>query len=117
MDNDVATLGALMSETHNPASMDLDTLSTLEMVTLFNQQDHLVPQAIRHELPAIAAAVDLAAAALAAGGRLIYLGAGTSGRLGVLDAAECPPTFQIEHGRIIALIAGGDAALRRSSEG
>ncbi len=116
-DNDVATLGALMSETRNPDSMNLDTLTTLEMVTLFNQQDHLVPQAIRPELPAIAAAVDLAAAALAAGGRLIYLGAGTSGRLGVLDAAECPPTFGVPHGVVVGLIAGGPGALLKAVEG
>ncbi|MEA9392438.1 N-acetylmuramic acid 6-phosphate etherase [Acerihabitans sp. TG2] len=117
MDNDVAKLGALVSETRNPASMNLDTLTTLEMVTLFNQQDHLVPQAISHQLPAIAAAVDLAAAALAAGGRLIYLGAGTSGRLGVLDAAECPPTFGVPSGLVVGLIAGGPGALLHAVEG
>ncbi|NDL65719.1 N-acetylmuramic acid 6-phosphate etherase [Acerihabitans arboris] len=117
MDNDVATLGALVSETRNPASMDLDRLSTLQMVGLFNQQDRLVPDAIGRELPAIAEAVDLAAAALAAGGRLIYIGAGTSGRLGVLDAAECSPTFGVPHGVVVGLIAGGPGALLKAVEG
>ncbi|WP_410013986.1 N-acetylmuramic acid 6-phosphate etherase [Sodalis sp. C49] len=117
MNNDVATLGALVSETRNPASMNLDMLSTLQMVTLFNQQDRLVPEAIGRELPAIAGAVDLAAAALAAGGRLIYLGAGTSGRLGVLDAAECPPTFGVPEGMVVGLIAGGPGALLKAVEG
>lgn len=117
MDNDVASLGALVSETRNPSSMNLDTLSTLEMMTLFNQQDRLVPEAIGRELPAIAAAADLAAAALAAGGRLIYIGAGTSGRLGVLDAAECPPTFGVPHGLVVGLIAGGPGALLKAVEG
>ncbi len=74
-------LGALVSETRHPDSMALDSLSTLEMVRLFNQQDKLVPEAIASELPAVAAAIDRAAQALGAGGRLIYLGAGTSGRL------------------------------------
>lgn len=110
-------LGALVSETRNPATMGLDEMSTLEMVSCFNREDRKVPEAIGKVLPAIAQAVDLAAAALKAGGRLIYLGAGTSGRLGVLDASECPPTFGVPHGMVIGLIAGGPGALLKAVEG
>ncbi|HAT3805526.1 TPA: N-acetylmuramic acid 6-phosphate etherase, partial [Serratia marcescens] len=108
---------ALVSETRNPATMGLDEMSTLEMVRCFNQEDRKVPEAIEKVLPAIAQAVDLAAAALKAGGRLIYLGAGTSGRLGVLDASECPPTFGVPHGVVVGLIAGGPGALLKAVEG
>ncbi|EHD20551.1 MULTISPECIES: N-acetylmuramic acid 6-phosphate etherase [Brenneria] len=117
MNSGVFHLGKLVSETRNPATMDLDKLSTLEMMRAFNQEDQKVPEAIRQVLPAIADAVDLATAALQAGGRLIYLGAGTSGRLGVLDAAECPPTFGVPHGLVIGLIAGGPGALLNAVEG
>lgn len=110
-------LGALVSETRNPATMALDEMTTLEMVTCFNEEDRKVPQAIQRVLPEIAQAVDLAAAAFKAGGRLIYLGAGTSGRLGVLDASECPPTFGVPHGMVIGLIAGGPGALLKAVEG
>ncbi|CAJ0993761.1 N-acetylmuramic acid 6-phosphate etherase [Sodalis praecaptivus] len=110
-------LGALVSETRHPDSMALDSLSTLEMVRLFNQQDKQVPEAIASELPAVAAAIDRAAQALGAGGRLIYLGAGTSGRLGVLDASECPPTFGVPPDKVIGLIAGGPGALLKAVEG
>jgi len=110
-------LGALVSETRNPATMGLDEMSTLEMVSCFNREDRKVPEAIEKVLPAIAEAVELAAAALKAGGRLIYLGAGTSGRLGVLDASECPPTFGVPHGRVVGLIAGGPGALLKAVEG
>lgn len=110
-------LGALVSETRHPDSMALDALSTLEMVTLFNQQDRLVPEAISTELPAVAAAIDCAAQALSAGGRLIYLGAGTSGRLWVLDVSEIPPTFGVPPDRVIGLIAGGPGALLKAAEG
>ncbi|SQJ12208.1 N-acetylmuramic acid 6-phosphate etherase [Serratia rubidaea] len=110
-------LGALVSETRNPETMMLDEMSTLEMVTCFNREDRKVPQAIAAVLPEIAQAVDLAAAALQAGGRLIYLGAGTSGRLGVLDASECPPTFGVPHGVVVGLIAGGPGALLKAVEG
>ncbi|MFA3779981.1 N-acetylmuramic acid 6-phosphate etherase [Yersinia sp. 1652 StPb PI] len=110
-------LGALISESRNPATMELDKLSTLEMLTCFNDEDRKVPEAIRLVLPAIAQAVDLAAESLKQGGRLIYLGAGTSGRLGVLDASECPPTFGVPHGRVIGLIAGGPGALFKAVEG
>ncbi|MCX0501356.1 N-acetylmuramic acid 6-phosphate etherase [Erwinia billingiae] len=110
-------LGALVSETRNPETMDLDNLSTLEMVTKFNQQDATVAEAVRLTLPDVAKAVDAAAASLSTGGRLIYLGAGTSGRLGVLDASECPPTFGVPHGLVVGVIAGGPGALLKAVEG
>ncbi|MCA6972101.1 N-acetylmuramic acid 6-phosphate etherase [Pectobacterium carotovorum] len=117
MDGENLNLGKLISETRNPATMALDQLSTLEMMHAFNQEDRKVPEAIALVLPAIAEAVDLAAASLQEGGRLIYLGAGTSGRLGVLDASECPPTFGVPHGLVIGLIAGGPGALLKAVEG
>ncbi|MEY4475741.1 MAG: N-acetylmuramic acid 6-phosphate etherase [Pseudomonadota bacterium] len=110
-------LGTLVSESRNPATMELDKLSTLAMLTCINDEDSKVPAAIRLVLPAIAQAVNLAAEALKQGGRLIYLGAGTSGRLGVLDASECPPTFGVPHGMVIGLIAGGPDALLKAVEG
>ncbi|NUU68855.1 N-acetylmuramic acid 6-phosphate etherase [Enterobacteriaceae bacterium BIT-l23] len=110
-------LGALVSESRNPETMDLDALSTLEMVTRFNQQDATVAQAVKATLPQVAQAVDAAAAALLAGGRIIYMGAGTSGRLGILDAAECPPTFGVSHDLVVGLIAGGPGALLKAVEG
>ncbi|MEI7369664.1 N-acetylmuramic acid 6-phosphate etherase [Pectobacterium sp. 1950-15] len=117
MDGENLNLGTLVSETRNPATMALDQLSTLEMMLAFNQEDRKVPEAIAQVLPAIADAVDLATASLQVGGRLIYLGAGTSGRLGVLDASECPPTFGVPHGLVIGLIAGGPGALLKAVEG
>lgn len=117
MDGENLNLWKLVSETRNPATMALDQLSTLEMMHAFNQEDRKVPEAIALVLPAIAEAVDLAAASLQEGGRLIYLGAGTSGRLGVLDASECPPTFGVPHGLVIGLIAGGPGALLKAVEG
>ena len=110
-------LGSLVSETRNPQTMDLDALSTLELVNRFNQQDTLVAQAVKETLPEVAKAVDAAAEALKAGGRIIYMGAGTSGRLGVLDASECPPTFGVPHGLVVGLIAGGPGALLKAVEG
>ncbi|MFI0488975.1 MAG: N-acetylmuramic acid 6-phosphate etherase [Yersinia sp. (in: enterobacteria)] len=110
-------LDTLVSESRNSATIELDKLSTLAMLTCINDEDSKVPAAIRLVLPAIAQAVDLAAEALKQGGRLIYLGAGTSGRLGVLDASECPPTFGVPHGMVIGLIAGGPDALLKAVEG
>ncbi|WP_222888524.1 N-acetylmuramic acid 6-phosphate etherase [Enterobacter sp. C2] len=110
-------LGSLVSETRNSETMDLDALSTIELVTRFNQQDTLVALAVKETLPDVARAVDAAATALKAGGRIIYMGAGTSGRLGVLDASECPPTFGVPHGLVIGLIAGGPGALLKAVEG
>jgi len=110
-------LGSLVSESRNPATMNLDEMTTLEMVATFNHEDSKVPEAIRAVLPEVAQAVDMAAASFKAGGRLIYLGAGTSGRLGVLDASECPPTFGVPHGLVVGLIAGGPGALLKAVEG
>lgn len=110
-------LGALVSESRNPQTMDLDALSTLDLVHRFNQQDTLVAEAVKATLPDVASAVDAAAEALKSGGRIIYMGAGTSGRLGVLDASECPPTFGVPHGLVVGLIAGGPGALLKAVEG
>ena len=109
-------LGALATEARNPASTRLDTLSTLEMLGVMNDEDARVAAAVRAELPAIALAVDAIAERFRQGGRLFYIGAGTSGRLGVLDASECPPTFSVPTDLVQGLIAGGDRALRLSSE-
>lgn len=110
-------LGTLVSETRNPQTMDLDALSTPELVKRFNEQDTLVAKAVKATLPDVARAVDAAAAALKSGGRIIYMGAGTSGRLGVLDASECPPTFGVPHDLVVGLIAGGPGALLKAVEG
>jgi len=107
----------LATEQINPASAGLDTLSTTEMLGVFQREDRRVTEAVATALPNIARAVDAAAAAIAAGGRLVYTGAGTSGRLGVLDASECPPTFNLPPGVVVGLVAGGDSALRNAAEG
>ena len=113
---DQPVLGSLLTETRNPASERLDQLSTLEMLELINAEDASVAAAVHAELPQIAQAVDAIAVRFAQGGRLFYIGAGTSGRLGVLDASECPPTFSVSADLFQGLIAGGDRALRLSSE-
>jgi N-acetylmuramic acid 6-phosphate etherase len=110
------SLGSLTTESRNPRSEHIDELSTLEMLTVINQEDAAVAAAVATQLPAIATAVDEIAARFVQGGRLFYVGAGTSGRLGVLDASECPPTFAVPPALVQGLIAGGDAALRNSSE-
>lgn len=110
-------LGSLVSETRNPQTMDLDALSTIDLVNRFNQQDTLVALAVKETLPEVAKAVDAAADSLRNGGRIIYMGAGTSGRLGVLDASECPPTFGVPHDLVVGLIAGGPGALLKAVEG
>ena len=109
-------LGQLPTEARNPRSERIDQLSTLDMLTLINEEDASVSRAVRAALPQIAAVVDEVARRYARGGRVFYVGAGTSGRLGVLDASECPPTFSVAPDRFIGIIAGGDGALRRSSE-
>ncbi|MCJ8351932.1 N-acetylmuramic acid 6-phosphate etherase [Moritella sp.] len=108
---------SLTSEQRNSASANLDQLSTLELVKLFNSEDDKVTQAIKLELPLIAAAIDIIAHAFQQNGRLIYIGAGTSGRLGVLDASECPPTFGVGHQQVQGIIAGGEAAMFKAQEG
>ena len=110
-------LQKLSTETRNRDTMNLDTMSALELVTVMNRQDQLVPQAVAQALPAIAQAAEYAAQALQSGGRLIYMGAGTSGRLGVLDAVECPPTFGVSPDRVVGLIAGGEKAFVKAVEG
>lgn len=110
-------LNQMMTESRNPDTMDLDQMSALEIVTAMNREDHKVPQAIQAILPRIAATVEMVETAFRNGGRLFYLGAGTSGRLGVLDASECPPTFGVAPGMVVGLIAGGDRALRFPIEG
>ncbi|WP_017299946.1 N-acetylmuramic acid 6-phosphate etherase [Nodosilinea nodulosa] len=112
-----ADRGHLLTEQANPRSAQLDQLSSLELVDLFNQEDQRTLTAIAAARLALAAAIDAAAAALAQGGRLFYIGAGTSGRLGVLDAAECPPTFCTPPDLVQGILAGGAAALVKSSEG
>jgi N-acetylmuramic acid 6-phosphate etherase len=110
------TLGSLPTEARNPASEHLDELSTLEMLAVINAEDAKVAIAVHVELPNVARAVDAIAERFGRGGRLFYIGAGTSGRLGVLDASECPPTFSMPAELVQGLIAGGDRALRLSSE-
>ncbi|URL06583.1 N-acetylmuramic acid 6-phosphate etherase [Avibacterium sp. 21-595] len=110
-------LSQLTTEQRNPNSMNLDELSALEIVQLMNAEDKNVPQAIEKCLPQIARAVEKIVQAFQQGGRLVYLGAGTSGRLGVLDASECPPTFGVSHEMVKGIIAGGERALRYPIEG
>lgn len=110
-------LDELTTETRNPRSERLDTLGVPELLELMNDEDAKVAATVRRALPQIARAVELVTDRLRVGGRLIYLGAGTSGRLGVLDAAECPPTFNTRPEQVVGLIAGGEAALRRAVEG
>jgi N-acetylmuramic acid 6-phosphate etherase len=114
--DDQDVLGSLLTEARNPASERLDEMPTLEMLSVINAEDATVAAAVRTELAKIARAVDAMAERIARGGRLFYIGAGTSGRLGVLDASECPPTFSVDAGLVQGLIAGGDRALRLSSE-
>jgi N-acetylmuramic acid 6-phosphate etherase len=109
-------LAAITTEARNPRTTNIDQLSTLEMVTVINDEDQTVPLAVAKELPQIAHAIDEIAARFEKGGRLFYTGAGTSGRLGVLDASECPPTFSVPPTLVQGFIAGGDSALRKSSE-
>jgi len=109
-------LSELKTERQNRASSDLDKMSALEIATLMNRQDARVLRAVRKALPAIARAIDVVRDRLAAGGRLIYVGTGTSGRIGALDASECPPTFGIDPAMIQYVIAGGEHALANASE-
>ncbi len=110
-------LTALATEARNPRTTELDALSTLDLVTAMNDEDRTVADAVQRELPRIAAAVDAIAARMHKGGRLFYVGAGTSGRLGVLDAVECPPTFSATTEQVQGLIAGGAGAFLQAVEG
>lgn len=110
-------LAGLTTEAVNPDTLMIDECTTEEMIQLMNQQDALVPAAIAEEIPQIAKAVDILHHRLSNGGRMFYIGAGTSGRLGVLDASECPPTFGTDPSLVQGYIAGGDIALRTAVEG
>ncbi len=109
-------LDKLLTEQLNPASTSIDTLPTMEMLAVINREDRKVAEAVAQVIPAIAKAVDAIVAAMERGGRLFYIGAGTSGRLGVLDAAECPPTFSVPPELVQGIIAGGEPALSRATE-
>lgn len=110
-------IAALPTEQNNPVSARIDVASVQEILSIMNDEDAKIPAAVREELPAIEQAVDLIVAAFRRGGRLIYVGAGTSGRLGILDASECPPTFGTPPEMVQGIIAGGREAVFRSQEG
>jgi N-acetylmuramic acid 6-phosphate etherase len=114
---DSSGLGKLKTEESNPESERLDAMSPLEIVRLMNRQDHLVVEAVAAMQEVIARSIERIAERLSNGGRLVYTGAGTSGRLGVLDASECPPTFRTDPAMVVGVIAGGRDALTRAIEG
>src|SRR5450755_4500489 len=109
-------LDQLLTEQVNPGTRGIDSLPTLEVLRLMNAEDRGVADGVAAVVPAIAGAVDRIAGRMLDGGRLFYIGAGTSGRLGVLDAAECPPTFHVSPDLVQGVIAGGEAALARATE-
>jgi N-acetylmuramic acid 6-phosphate etherase len=113
----LSQLQSLTTEAFRPELADIDRLPTVEIARLMNGEDSAVPAAVARQLPAVAAAIDAVAERMARGGRLIYAGAGTAGRLGVLDASECPPTFNTAPGQVVGLIAGGPQAMVTSVEG
>jgi N-acetylmuramic acid 6-phosphate etherase len=113
----ISELERLVSEERNARTMDLDLLPTVEILRRINAEDKGVACAVEKAIPEIAASVERIVAAFQAGGRLIYMGAGTSGRIGVLDASECPPTFRVPPTMVVGLIAGGYGALLRAAEG
>lgn len=110
-------LQKLTTEQRNPVSMDIDARSVVEILNTISEEDHKVPRAVKSQIPFIAKAVELVVRAFKEGGRLIYVGAGTSGRLGVLDAVECPPTYGTDPEIVQGMIAGGDKAMFRAQEG
>jgi N-acetylmuramic acid 6-phosphate etherase len=114
---DASELGDLLTESVDPRYANLDTLPVASLAELMNDADRTVPDAVRAALPQIVPAIEAIAARMADGGRLIYVGAGTPGRLGVLDASECPPTFNTDPGQVTAIIAGGQIALTTAIEG
>lgn len=107
----------LTTEQRNPASMDIDARSTEEILQIINSEDHRIASAVQSQLPFVAKAVEIVVEAFMAGGRLLYVGAGTSGRLGVLDAVECPPTFGVDPELVQGMIAGGEKAMFKAQEG
>ena len=113
----LSELDQLVSEERNPRTLGIDLMSSDEIVRVMNAEDRLVPEAVGKTLPQIARAIDAIVDAFNAGGRLIYIGAGTSGRLGVLDASECPPTFGVPADMVVGLIAGGRDAIIQAQEG
>ena len=115
--NLLQSLAQMVTEQRNADSMDIDRLNAFEIVKIINREDQRVPLAVERCLPQIAQAVEKIVAAFRQGGRLIYIGAGTSGRLGVLDASECPPTYGVSPDMVVGIIAGGEQALRRPIEG
>ncbi|WP_105190650.1 N-acetylmuramic acid 6-phosphate etherase [Pseudoalteromonas sp. T1lg48] len=110
-------LNTIVSEGQNPQTLDIDLLPTEAILRKLNDEDQKVAPALREIIADIAKAVDAIVAAFSKGGRLIYIGAGTSGRLGVLDAAECPPTFSVAPGQVVGIIAGGERAIQKAVEG
>lgn len=116
-DSTKTSLGMLTTEARNPLTLNLDNLTALEIVKLINSEDEKVARAVADVAEPIAQAIDVIADRLSNGGRLIYVGAGTSGRLGVLDAVECPPTFNTDPDMVLGLIAGGPEGLLRAIEG
>ncbi|MFE7154494.1 N-acetylmuramic acid 6-phosphate etherase [Streptomyces sp. NPDC057636] len=112
-----AQLATLTTEAFRPELSEIDQLSTLEIAQIMNGEDASVPTAVAEQLPQIAAAIDGTAERMARGGRLVYAGAGTAGRLGVLDASECPPTFNTDPSEVVGLIAGGPSAMVKAVEG
>jgi N-acetylmuramic acid 6-phosphate etherase len=110
-------LNKLVTESINPNTKDIDQMNTLDIIKTINEEDKKVAIAVEKEIPNISNAVDVIYSQLKEGGRLIYIGAGTSGRLGILDASECPPTFGVNPGMVVGLIAGGDIAIRNAVEG
>lgn len=109
-------LRTMTTESRNENTLDLDRMTLLEVVTVMNREDEKIPLAIRPALPNIARCAQLAMEAIQSGGRIVYMGAGTSGRLGVLDAVECPPTFGVSPETVVGLVAGGAAAFSRPNE-
>lgn len=107
----------LNTEQQNPKTMNIDLMSTEEIITVINQEDTLVPNVLARQVPNISEVVDKIVAAFKQGGRLIYVGAGTSGRLGIIDASECPPTYGTDPGMVVGIIAGGKEAMTEAIEG
>ena len=110
-------LTKLTTEQRNPKTMELDSFTPLEIATAMNEENNNVIKAIDEVLPQVARAIEWAGESLNAGGRIVYVGAGTSGRLGVLDAVECPPTFGVSYDTVVGLIAGGEGAFVKAAEG